>query len=557
VKELGRERARRRRAERRGPARRAAASTASPSSTTAWAWPRRRRARVRAPCDEQAHGLDDLTAVGTLGFRWRGAAEHRGGRRRAARSRAARRRRPARPSTPTRRARVSRARPPPRPATTIDVQDLFATTPARRKFLRTPQTEVGHVVDCLTRLALAAPQTGFRLVSETRELFHHPPVDDLRQRLGQVLGVPRAAGFVEVKANDGGVSVEGLLGPPRESVASARLVWTYVGFRTPRAGAVRWVRDRVLTHAVLEGYESLVVRGRHPAVVLVVRVPPGELDVNVHPAKLEIRFRRSSDVHQLVAGALRARLRSALAPVGESAPVSEPLGVAEPVPAYEAPPRDVTVPTLPLDRPVESGQASLWQPAAQGFRPLRFVGQLFDGYLLCERDGQALLIDQHAAHERVLYERLQAAHAARGVEVDTLLVPETISVSAVECGALVEHAPTLREAGLDGEPFGDGTYLLRTMPRALRDHDAGALVRALAAELAATGASTVARRAVDRVLATIACHSAVRVGQRLQPTQVDALLASMDGVPVNAHCPHGRPVAVELRRSAIEALFQR
>jgi DNA mismatch repair protein MutL len=335
-------------------------------------------------------------------------------------------------------------------------------------------------------------------------------------------------------------------------------VWTYVGFRTPHAGAVRWVRDRVLTHAVLEGYESLVVRGRYPAVVLVVRVPPGELDVNVHPAKLEIRFRRSAGVHQLVAGALRARLRSALAPVGEDTLLPAPTAVAEAAPAYATPPRDESpVPALTFGRPADSAQASLWQPASQGFRPLRFVGQLFDGYLLCERDGQALLIDQHAAHERVLYERLQAAHAARGVEIDTLLVPETIAVSAVECGALVEHAATLREAGLEGEPFGDGTFLLRTMPRALRDHDAGALVRALATELAATGASTAAQRAVDHVLASIACHSAVRVGQRLQPAQVDALLAAMDGVPVNAHCPHGRPVAVELRRSAIEALFQR
>jgi len=217
--------------------------------------------------------------------------------------------------------------------------------------------------------------------------------------------------------------------------------------------------------------------------------------------------------------------------------------------------RDEDAPPTPSAPAAASG--ALWATAPRGFGALRFVGQLFDGYLLCERDGQALLIDQHAAHERVLYERLQAAHAARGLEVDALLVPETVALSDVECAALVEHGGTLRDAGLDGEPFGDGTYLLRTMPRALRDHDAGSLLRALAAELTATGAATAARRAVDRVLATIACHSAVRVGQRLQPSQVDALLASMDGVPVNAHCPHGRPVAVELRRSAIEALFQR
>jgi DNA mismatch repair protein MutL len=442
------------------------------------------------------------------------------------------------------------------PGTTVEVRDLFATTPARRKFLRAPATEVGHIVDCLTRLAMVAPGTGFRLVSEQRELFAHPPVQDLRQRLAQVLGAERARGFVEVSGGQGGVTIEGLLGPPRESLGSARLLWTYVGFRTATRGAVRWVRDRVLTHAILDGYESLVVRGRYPAVVLVVRVAPGELDVNVHPAKLEIRFQRSAAVHQLVAGTIRARLRDALAPPRSVPDLTAPGTLAEPREPYggTAPPA-ATVVASP--QPAGGAQASLWQPASRGFRPLRFVGQLFDGYLLCEHDGHALLIDQHAAHERVLYERLQAAHAARGMEADPLLVPETIALTALESATLVEHAALLRDAGLDGEPFGDGTYLLRTLPRDLRDRDAATLLRALAAELSATGASQAARRAIDRVLATIACHSAVRVGQRLAPAQVDALLAAMDGVPVNAHCPHGRPVAVELRRSAIEALFQR
>jgi DNA mismatch repair protein MutL len=446
------------------------------------------------------------------------------------------------------------------PGTTITVADLFATTPARRKFLRATATEVGHVVDCLTRLAVANPDVGFRLVADGRELLAWPPVRALRQRLAQVLGAERARGFVELETEQGAVAISGLLGPPRESVASARLLWTYVGFATPAAGAVRWVRDRVLTHAVLDGYESLVVKGRYPAVVLVIRVPPGAMDVNVHPAKLEVRFQRSAVVHQAVAGAVRARLRAALAPAESTgaAVTTAPAHVAEPVPRYaDVPARDDDDAMPRLALAPDGEQATLWQPAAGGFRPMRFVGQLFDGYLLCEHDGQALLIDQHAAHERVLYERLQAAQAARGVEADALLVPETIALSTTECATLAEHADVLHAAGLEGEPFGDGTYLLRTLPRCLRDRDAGRLVRALAAELATRGATDAARRAVDRVLATIACHGAVRVGQRLERTHVDALLASMDGVPVNAHCPHGRPVAVALRRSAIEAMFQR
>jgi DNA mismatch repair protein MutL len=456
------------------------------------------------------------------------------------------------------------------PGTTVEVRDLFASTPARRKFLRSTPTEVGHVVDVLTRLAIATPGAGFRLLSDGREIFAHPPVRDLRQRVAQVLGVERARRFIDVQAEIGPLSVQGLLGPPRESIASARLLWTFAGFRTAAPGAVRWVRDRVLTHAVLDGYESFVVKGRYPAVVLAVRVAPGEMDVNVHPAKLEVRFQRSSAVHQLVAGAIRSTLRSALGSAAASAVADGASVAAERTETthgatlVDGPPVDrgdadcaSGPPRLPLGAAPAGAQAAFWQPAAAGFRPLRFVGQLFDGYLLCERDGHALLIDQHAAHERVLYERLRASHEARGVEADALLVPETVALSATESAVLAEHADVLRAAGLEGEPFGDGTYLLRTMPRLLRDRDAGVLVRALAGELATRGASEAARRAVDRVLATVACHAAVRVGQRLERTQVDALLASMDGVPVNAHCPHGRPVAVELRRSAVEALFQR
>ena len=387
----------------------------------------------------------------------------------------------------------------------------------------------------------------------------------LRQRVARV-GVERARRFIDA-SRDRSTSVHDSFGRSKRALR-ARVCGRSRASTAP--GAVRWVRDRVLTHAALDGYESFVVKGRYPAVVLAVRVAPGEMDVNVHPAKLEVRFQRSSAVHQLIAGAIRSTLRSALGSAAASAVADGASVAAERTETthgatlVDGPPVDLGdadcasgPPRLPLGAAPAGAQAAFWQPAAAGFRPLRFVGQLFDGYLLCERDGHALLIDQHAAHERVLYERLRASHEARGVEADALLVPETVALSATESAVLAEHADVLRAAGLEGEPFGDGTYLLRTMPRLLRDRDAGVLVRALAEELATRGASEAARRAVDRVLATVACHAAVRVGQRLERTQVDALLASMDGVPVNAHCPHGRPVAVELRRSAVEALFQR
>jgi len=427
------------------------------------------------------------------------------------------------------------------PGTSVEVRELFAETPARRKFLRSAPTEVGHVVDVLTRLAVASPAVGFRLEHDRREVLAFPPVADARQRLVQVLGRARAASLVPVEAAARGYTLAGFLAPPRETLATARLVWTYVA--VGGAGSGRWVRDRLLLRAVLDGYASLVMRGRYPIAILFLGIPPGEVDVNVHPAKLEVRFRSPAAVHQLLVPVLRARLAAALAPPG-TAPAAFAREVA---PAYGD----------PRAAPAAAAQAPLWTPAPRGFASLRFIGQIFDGYLLCQGEGRVVLIDQHAAHERVVFERLRAECRAGGVARDRLLVPETIALPAAESAALAEHAAALAAAGLEGEPFGEGTFLLRTVPRLLGGRDVGALLRAVAGELVEEGASAAAERATDAALATIACHGVVRVGQRLGEAEAQALLASMDGVEVSAHCPHGRPVAAELARTQLEALFRR
>ncbi len=435
--------------------------------------------------------------------------------------------------------------------TTVDVRGLFADLPARRKFLRAPATEVGHVAETLTRLAAAAPGVGFRLEHDGRELLALPPVRDLGTRLAQVLARGRHAALVPVQAEVGGYSVTGFLGRPSESLASARLIWTYIRFGARAAAPVagRWIRDRLLLRAVLDGYTSLVMRGRYPLAVLFLGVPPGEVDVNVHPAKLEVRFRRPSAIHTLVAPALRRRLADGLAPT-----VGAPTEVREAPPAYVffAPVRD--------EEPVPSPPAAsgaLWATAPRGFGALHFVGQLFDGYLICEGEGRVVLVDQHAAHERVVFERLRAEARARGVARDRLLVPETVTLPPAHVATLTEHGEALAAAGLEGEAFGEDTWLLRSVPRLVRGSDVGDLLRTLASDLAEDGASAAAERARDATLARIACHSVVRVGQRLNPVEVRALLEAMDGVEVVAHCPHGRPVAAELTRAQLEALFRR
>src|SRR3989442_2885955 len=223
-----------------------------------------------------------------------------------------------------------------------------------------------------------------------------PPVHEARQRLVQVLGRARAASLVPVEAAARGSPLRGFLAPRRETLATARLVWTYVA--VGGAGSGRWVRDRLLLRAVLDGYASLVMRGRYPIAVLFLGIPPGEVDVNVHPAKLEVRFRSPAAVHQLIVPALRARLAAALAP--------PPAVLAREVAPAHAAPR---VDRAPHTAPAAAAQAPLWTPAPRGFASLRFIGQIFDGCLLCEGEGRVVLIDQTAAHEPVVFKLLPAA----------------------------------------------------------------------------------------------------------------------------------------------------
>ena len=443
------------------------------------------------------------------------------------------------------------------PGTTVEVADLFSSTPARRKFLRQAATELGHTADVLTRLAVACPRVGFRLTHDRREILALPPVDDLRQRLVQILGSERAGALIEVSGSGGSVALTGLVGPPGDSLSSARLLWTYVAIGNGD-GRPRWVRDRMLLRAVLDGYESLLMRGRYPIAFLVLRVAPGTVDVNVHPAKLEVRFQESQVVHRVMTSALRSRLRQGLAPRADrvaDAAAGRATAVAQPEAAARAERADVPALALTPGEPLR--QRTLWTAAPEGFRGLRFVAQVFDGFLLCDGGSHLVLLDQHAAHERVLYERLQAEQRAAAVAHDALLVPEVVPLSATEVALLAEQGTALATLGLEGEPFGPDAFLVRTLPRVMRGRDVGALLRQVAAELAGDGVSTAVERSRDAMLATVACHAATRMGDRLGAEEAHALLRAMDGVPVNAHCPHGRPVAVQLKRAQVEALFGR
>jgi DNA mismatch repair protein MutL len=450
--------------------------------------------------------------------------------------------------------------------TTVTVRDLFAPVPARRKFLKSVATELGHVVELVTRESLAAPGVHFRLLHQGRELAAYPPVAGIEERARQVLGRDRVRdgrAFAEERL---GIAVRGLLLSPQLSFASGRYVYTYVNGRA--------VRDRALTHAIVEGYASLVPRGRWPGAIVLLEVPPADVDVNVHPAKHEVRFRLAHVVHDSVVTAVRRALRSMGAPApGDAGSVAEALqryaargDSTRPLALIHgaAPLRHSDAP-IAMDAAVRrfagAGEAARGGDGergdARGFARLRFVGQVFRGYIVCEGGDRLVLVDQHAAHERVAFERLRAEYQAGAVERQVLLLPRTVELDPARAEAVRDAHDRLTALGFDVEPFGETTVLVRAVPALLGDDDPALLLEDLADSLATHGSHLSAAESVDAILGRIACHSVVRVGRSLGAIEIEALLAALDALTYGSNCPHGRPVSVEFTRGQVERMFGR
>jgi DNA mismatch repair protein MutL len=445
------------------------------------------------------------------------------------------------------------------PGTRIEVADLFFNVPARRKFLKSPATEWTHVADWLARAALALPGVHFDLRRDDRPALSWPAVADPLDRIAAVLSEREAEGLVPAMADQGPVRVRGFVSRPDAHRANAGALYLFVQQRP--------VRDRLLRHALLDGYRDVLPRGRFPAALLFVDVPPEAVDVNVHPAKWEVRFADPAGIHRLVTRAVRDALAGrrwlgggAAAPASTAASavrVAEPDGdwiFARP-PAAALEPDAGATEALPL----REGQGREATPGVR-FAEQRVIGQLLATYLLLETPGGLLLVDQHAAHERVLYERLRAAWRRRGVERQPLLLPATLELSPDAAARLAAAGGALEALGFEVESFGERTVAVRAIPALLAGRDPAALVAALAGELAASHSDAAALRspeAADRLFASMACHSARRAGDRLEPREQQALLAALDEIPWAPTCPHGRPVATRLTREEIERRFGR
>jgi DNA mismatch repair protein MutL len=470
------------------------------------------------------------------------------------------------------------------PGTRVEVRDLFYATPARLKFLKAPRTEVGHAVDAINRLAMPNPGIAFSLTDDGRELVRLAAASgDLFEarlaRLAAIMGRAFAENALAIDAEREGVRLTGYAGVPTFNRGNAAKQFLFVNGRP--------VRDRLLVGAVRGAYRDFLAGNRHPVLALFLEIAPDAVDVNVHPAKSEVRFRDAGIVRGLIVGALkhalaeaghRASTTVAEAALGAVRPGVDPMaahsgrgaarppssgygaGLAEMTAAYHVPlPGDAHLPGLDGAPSARTGEAP---ESANEELPIDFPlgvarGQVHSTYIVAQTADGIVVVDQHAAHERLVYERMKKALGQTGVARQGLLIPEVIDLDPGAAERIAARAGELAELGLVIEAFGAGAVVVREVPALLGDMDVGGLVRDLADDLAEFDEAHALKDRLADVCSTMACHGSVRAGRRLNATEMNALLREMEATPNSGQCNHGRPTYVELKLTDIERLFGR
>jgi DNA mismatch repair protein MutL len=435
--------------------------------------------------------------------------------------------------------------------TSVEIKDIFFNTPARRKFLKSPATELSHICDALNRMALAHPEVHFSLTHDGRMIADYVAVSDAKSRLHQVLGRDIANDLIPFSWRKQEMTVSGYLSSAPVSFPNARYLLTFINRR--------YVRDKVVTHGALHGYDTLLMKGQYPAVILFLELPFADVDVNVHPAKYEVRFRRQSSVHEAVAEAIRQALkREARGPAAKIVDAKSHLftGVMEARLPYARPP--IHPDSDALGRPAVPLAPGEEESTGEGFfASMSILGQILGCYLVCSSSHGLALIDQHAAHERVVFEKLRQQLHTGEVEKQRLLLPQTLDLTAGELMLLEQKLGALEQLGFILEAFGPDAYAITAAPALLPEGDYRQTVREMMAELAEVDKSEKVRQRLEERLATIACHSVIRANRQLEIAEMRALLKELDKVPFATQCPHGRPVLLEFRRDDLERMFKR
>ncbi|MBI9075886.1 MAG: DNA mismatch repair endonuclease MutL [Desulfatibacillum sp.] len=498
------------------------------------------------------------------------------------------------------------------PGTMISVADLFYNIPARRKFLKTNATEMGHIADTMSAMALGWPETAFELIHNDRVLFSWPVAQDPHDRVADVLGKDVAPGLIRISRKELEISVDGYLAMPEFSRTTKRGLYIFVNGRL--------VTDKLVTHALMEGYRGRLMKGKYPVAVIFLRVPPDQVDVNVHPAKAEVRFVNANMVHHSLSATVQDSLNSLDQVPWKSRPkqpvrteVNEDLfsqpfsqesfssyakeepswiraAAATPPqrPMFRTEPRqDATRESRPGSRPGMSspsrGSSGFSRPAPPapdflqssaktgfqghsvnapemeqtGVEDLKALGQFANAYVLCQSSLGLLIVDQHAAHERVLFEQFKKHMEKGGIEIQNLLIPETFELSHTEAEILERILPDLQKTGIDVDRFSGRTFVVKAVPAMLSEAEIGKIVSEMVEKVAEAGGGACFTDALDECLIVMACHGSVRAHQSLGIQEMNALLKQLEACERPSQCPHGRPTWLLWTESDLERAFKR
>ena len=457
------------------------------------------------------------------------------------------------------------------PGTMVSVEQLFFNTPARKKFLKTVGTEMSHIAGTVARVSLCHPVVQFRLVHNHKVVKSWPHVSRHHDRIVDVLGKDVKSDLHAIELSQNGLSISGWISSPRITRRTSRGLYIFVNDR--------FVRDRTIQHGVFKGFAQRLVKGQFPIAVVFIKIPFDQVDVNVHPTKNEVRFVNPHQVHEAVKSAIaqtlyeidRVNWRPAFGSQSQESPKTPQ--IVESIKAFKPAERDkwllmqaqmsnpetnLDQPSASSQRPAASGQESQ-EPIFEstGFSALRVVGQLHNTYIVCESDAGLVLIDHHAAHERILFEQLQRRSADQQAAAQQLVVPETIELNFREAEILGQMLSNLKTFGLAVEPFGKNTFVIKAVPALLAGRDVKPMIYEIVEKTAAVGYSAGLNNALDEYRMVMACHGALRAHQALTEKQIAKLLRQLDACDHPSHCPHGRPTWVRWGLATLEKSFKR
>ena len=455
--------------------------------------------------------------------------------------------------------------------TQVTVRQLFFNTPARQKFLKTIPTEMGHIAAVISNMALGWPGIHFKLIHNGSVLQNWSSAKDPAGRIFDILGRDFASGLFPIQNETDGVTLSGWMSLPRITRATSQGIFVFVNGRS--------VRNRMVQHALMEAYGGRLMKGQFPLAVLFIQVPCDTVDVNVHPSKQEIRFSRQQHVYDAIVAAVSAGLvheetpswapsrHHGQATVSEYPARTEKNSPYRPFPAGKDPGRKQNVKATPAasiphaDSPAPysasrpTDQPQLWEaPQTVALNP---IGQFGDSYILCESGENLILLDQHAAHERILYEKLAEKSAERRIPVQRLLIPETLDLSYRQALILEKLIPDLCRYGFEVELFGKDSFVIKTVPMILSGREIKPLVIEMVDRIIETGLTANLEKSLDACLKLMACHGAIRANQSLTLAEMATVIKELEACRIPAHCPHGRPTWIQWPIQEIERLFKR